>query len=99
MCIRDSKRSASESSFTVVPGCGMQAPPLQAREKAATPETAIGPVNVPVPVPQFTANRQKLTAEVVILNNRFGVPGGGGVMPSRSAGSRLWCAVLVLTHA
>src|SRR6185503_20240000 len=77
----------------------MHAPPPQARLKAATPETAIGPVSVPVPAPQFTANRQKLIVVVVILNNRFGEPAGGKVVPSRSAGSRLWCWLLVLTQA
>src|SRR6185503_13398396 len=92
-------RSASESSLLVVPGCGTQVPPPQARLKAATPDTAVGPVSVPVPAPQLTANLQKLTADVVILIRKFGEPAGGNTLPSRSAGSRLWCDVLVLAHA
>src|SRR5689334_15951904 len=92
-------RSASESSWLVVPGCGMQVPPPQALLNAATPATAVGPVRVPVPVPQLTANLQKLTAVDVILIRKFGEPAGGKVVPSRSAGSRLWFALLVIAHA
>src|ERR1044072_9858947 len=92
-------RSASESSLLVVPGCGMQVPPPQARLNAATPDTAVGPVSVPVPAPQFTANLQKLTVVLVILIRKFGEPAGGSVVPSRSAGSGLWCGVLVLAPA
>src|ERR1041384_4358101 len=82
-------RSASESTLLVVPGCGMQVPPPHARLKAATPETVIGPVKVPVPADQFTAKRQNCTAVLVMLIKRFGSPLGGTVEPSRSAGSRL----------
>ncbi len=38
-------RSANESRVLVVPGCGMQVPPLQTGLKAATLIT-VGPVNV-----------------------------------------------------
>src|SRR5262249_44970034 len=38
------KRSPSESSDSLVPGCGMQLPPLQASVKAAT-DTLVGPEN------------------------------------------------------
>src|SRR6476659_5886587 len=76
----------------------MQTPPPHARLNAATPETAVGPVSVPVPAAQFTAKRQKLIDVLVMLINRFGEPAGGSVVPSRSAGSMLAAAV-VLTHA
>src|ERR671926_1017898 len=92
-------RSASESSLLVVPGWGMHVPPPQARLNAATPATAVGPVSVPVPVPQLTANLQKLTAVVVILIRKFGEPAGGKVVPSRSAGSGVWGGVLVVGPA
>ncbi len=46
----------------MVPGCGMQVPPPHALLNAATPETLVGPVSVPVPVVQFTENRQNWTA-------------------------------------
>src|SRR5690242_613687 len=92
-------RSPNESSWFVVPGCGTHTPPPQARLNAATPGTAIGPVNVPVPAPQLTANLQKLTAVDVMLIRRFGEPAGGNVVPSRSAGSRLAWLVLVMAHA
>src|SRR6185369_1893077 len=91
-------RSASESSLLVVPGCGMQTPPLHARLNAATPETAVGPVRVPVPAPQFTAKRQNCTAVLVKLIKRFGSLVGGNVEPSRSAGTRL-APALVVTQA
>src|SRR5215510_9077845 len=73
----------------------MQTPPPQARLNAATPETAIGPVSVPVPVVQFTAIRQNCTVELVTLINRFGEPAGGKVEPSRSDGTRLAPAVVL----
>src|SRR5689334_12199116 len=76
----------------------MQTPPPHARLNAATPETVIGPVRVPVPVPQFTANRQNCTAVLVMLINRLGEPVGGKVEPSRSAGSML-APALVVTQA
>src|SRR5262245_36563175 len=76
----------------------MQAPPPQALLNAATPATVVGPVSVPVPAPQFTANRQNRIEEVVMLISRFGDPAGGSVVPSRSAGSMLWVAV-VFTQA
>src|SRR5829696_6113872 len=76
----------------------MQAPPPHALLNAATPETLVGPVSVPVPAAQFTENRQNCTAVLVRLINRFGEPAGGSVVPSRSAGSRLW-PLVVLTHA
>src|SRR5690242_1428987 len=92
-------RSPSESSWLVVPGCGMQTPPPQALLKAATPDTAVGPVSVPVPALQLTANLQKLTVVDVMLIRKFGEPAGGKVVPSRSAGSRLAWLVLVMAHA
>src|SRR5215204_1308085 len=76
----------------------MQAPPPQALLNAATPATLVGPVSVPVPAPQLTENRQNWTAVLVKLIKRFGEPAGGSVVPSRSAGSRLWPPV-VLTQA
>src|SRR5687768_16433650 len=76
----------------------MHAPPPQALLNAATPATFVGPVSVPVPAAQFTENRQNWTAVLVRLINRFGEPTGGGVVPSRSAGSRLWPPV-VFTQA
>src|ERR1043165_5394482 len=82
-------RSPKLSSLLVVPGCGMQTPPPHARLKAATPETVIGPVNVPVPAAQLTAKRQNWTVVLVMLIKRFGSLDGGKVEPSRSAGSRL----------
>src|SRR6185369_3590686 len=91
-------RSPKLSSLLVVPGCGIHTPPPHALLNAATPETVIGPVRVPVPAPQFTAIRQNWTAVLVMLINRFGEFAGGKVVPSRSAGSRLAPAV-VLTHA
>src|SRR5215468_2521428 len=91
-------RSASESTLLVVPGCGMHVPPPHARLNAATPETVIGPVKVPVPAVQFTAKRQNCTAVLVMLINRFGSFVGGKVEPSRSAGSRL-APALVVTQA
>src|SRR5690242_16584923 len=91
-------RSPKLSSLLVVPGCGMQTPPPHARLNAATPETLVGPVSVPVPATQLTENRQNWTAVEVKLINRFGEPTGGGIVPSRSAGSMLWPPV-VLTQA
>src|SRR5215212_9722747 len=76
----------------------MQVPPPHALLYTATPATLVGPVSVPVPATQFTENRQNWTAVLVRLINRFGEPAGGGIVPSRSAGSRLWPAV-VLTQA
>src|SRR5262245_25997668 len=76
----------------------MHTPPPQARLNAATPETVIGPVNVPVPVVQLTAKRQNCTAVLVMLIKRFGSFVGGKVAPSRSAGSRL-APALVVTQA
>jgi len=67
----------------------MHVPPPQALLKAATPDTAVGPVSVPVPADQLTENLQKLTAVDVILIRKFGEPAGGKVVPSRSEGSRL----------
>jgi hypothetical protein len=51
-------RSASESSFCVVPDCGIQVPPPHAGENAAT-EIVVGPVSVVfVVVVQSTWNFQ-----------------------------------------
>src|SRR5829696_3625393 len=91
-------RSASESRRVVVPGCTTQAPPLHALLNAATPATFVGPVRVPVPAVQLTEYRQNWTAVLVKLIRKFGDPAGGSVVPSRSAGSRLWPPV-VLTQA
>src|ERR1041385_3216270 len=90
--------SASESTLLVVPGWGMHVPPPHARLNAATPETVIGPVKVPVPAAQFTAKRQNCTVVLVMLIKRFGSFAGGKVEPSRSAGCKL-APALVVTQA
>ena len=55
-------RSASESSFCVVPLCGMQVPPLHASVKAAV-ASAVGPVRVVFAgVTQSTWNFQKASS-------------------------------------
>jgi hypothetical protein len=66
----------------------MHVPPLQALLKE-TPEMLVGPVSVPVPVDQFTANLQKFKEVEVILSKKLRDPVGGSVVPSKSAGSRL----------
>src|SRR5687768_7228577 len=87
-------RSARESSTCDVPGCGMHAPPPHALLKV-TPGIVVGPVSVPVPAVQLTANRQKFSDVVVMLSKKLRDPAGGRILPSRSAGSRLWWLVLV----
>src|SRR5687768_1422681 len=75
----------------------MHVPPPQARENE-TPGIAVGPLSVPEPVLQFTANRQKFKAVLVIVSRKLREPVGGNVEPSRSAGSKL-CAAVVLAQA
>jgi hypothetical protein len=60
-------RSASESSFWLVPDCGMQAPPLHARLNGAT-GMLVGPVSVVAAgLAQSTRNLHRLSA----LDPRF----------------------------
>src|SRR5712691_573353 len=83
-------RSASESSFWVVPDCGMQVPPpLQAGENEAT-EIVVGPVRLEFAgVVQSTWNFHSFRLFVPKLRRKFGDPLGGGVGPSTSEGRRL----------
>src|SRR5437588_8682190 len=82
-------RSASESSWFVVPACGMHVPPpLQAGENEAT-GIEVGPVSVEfVGVVQSTWNFQSCRTFVPELRTSFGAPAGGGVDPSTSAARR-----------
>src|SRR5947209_3455547 len=82
------RRSASESSLWVVPNCGIQVPPpLQAAAKAAT-GMLVGPDSVAVPAVKLTLEIfQRLTELEPKLRKNSGEPAGGGVAPSRSAGS------------
>src|SRR6266853_3897899 len=81
-------RSARESSFSFVLGCGMHAPPpLHAGLNA---DTAIftGPVKVLADgVAKLTWNRHRFRLLVPKLRKSPGEPAGGAVLPSRSAGS------------
>src|SRR3712207_9421916 len=74
----------------------MHVPPPHARLKAATPATVVGPVRVEVPAVQLTEYRQACSAVVLMLSIGFAEPAGGGVEPSRSAGSMLCAAVVSL---
>ncbi len=94
------RRSASESSFWVVPDWGMQVPPAQASEYAAV-ASVVGPVKVELAVvTKSTWNFQY--ASVLAVEPRptrnSGEPAGGRRAPSRSAGSTPPKAVLVLKH-
>src|SRR5215468_7752611 len=81
------RRSASESRLCVVPNWGMQAPPLQAAAKAAT-GMFVGPDSVAVPAVKLTLDIfHKLTEFEPKLRKNSGEPAGGGVAPSKSAGS------------
>ena len=67
----------------------MQVPPAQAGEKAAT-GSVVGPVSVEFAgVVQSTWNFHSWRLFVAKLTTKPGEPLGGGVEPSRSAGSRL----------
>src|SRR3954453_7282522 len=92
-------RSASESSFCVTPGCGMQVPPpLHAALNGAT-AIDVGPVKVVLAeFDQSTWNFQRFSALVPKLMNGFGAPTGGGFVPSRSDGRRPPYAVLSWKH-
>ena len=92
-------RSASESSFWVTPGCGMHVPPpLHAALNEAT-GIDVGPLNVVLAeFDQSTWNFQRFSAFVPKFRNGFGAPAGGGVVPSRSDGSRPPNAVLSWKH-
>src|ERR1051325_11220480 len=89
-------RSPKLSSLLVVPGCGMQTPPPHARLKAATPETVIGPVNVPVPAAQLTAKRQNWTVVLGMLIKRFGPVNVPVPAAQLTAKRQHWTAVLVM---
>jgi hypothetical protein len=55
------RRSASESTFWVVPICGMHVPPLQTSVNPATP-IEVGPASVELPAfAKSTWNFQRLT--------------------------------------
>src|SRR5215831_11947915 len=80
------RRSASESSFCVVPAWGMQVPPLQAVEKAAT-AMFVGPPSVAVPLVKLGLEMVNTSSELVLKSTKYsGDPAGGAVLPSRSAG-------------
>src|SRR3712207_3353970 len=81
------KRSASESSFCVVPDCGMHVPPLHASLKAAT-ASVLGPVIVELAgVVQSVCIFQTRSEFEPKLTKYSGAPAGGAVCPSMSAGS------------
>src|ERR1051325_6834275 len=90
--VRYMGRSPSESSVWVVPVCGMQVPPLQASEKAATARS--GETWVKVAVGGLVEKlgdivyMRKLESVSKVEKNP-GVPSGGGVGPSRSEGRKL----------
>src|SRR2546421_12018808 len=87
-------RSASESSWLLVPPCAMQVPPLQAVEKDGTATEL--PANVEfAEFAKSTWNFQRLSELVPKFAKTFGAPAGGAsvdpvaaVAPSRSDGSR-----------
>src|ERR671934_1139888 len=93
------RRSARESSRWDVPDCGMHVPPpLQAAEKDAT-GIVVGPDRLEFAgVVQSTWNLQSKRLFVPKLRTKFGDPLGGGVVPSRSEGSRLPYEVLKVKH-
>src|SRR5258708_8409156 len=80
------RQAASESSCVVVPDCGMQVPPPQSVEKAATGMT-VGPVKVELAgVAKSTWNLKRFRLLDPKNTRKFGSPAGGAVVPSRSAG-------------
>src|SRR5438105_11323884 len=97
-------RSASESSWFVVPGWAMHVPPLHARVNAGT----VTELETSVEFAEFaksTWNFQRLSALVPKFAKTFGAPDGGAavepdapVAPSRSDGSRLATQVFRLKH-
>src|SRR5438046_232241 len=97
-------RSASESSWFVVPGWAMQVPPLHAVVNAGT----VTELEASVVFPEFaksTWNFHRLSAFVAKFAKTLGAPDGGArvepdapVAPSRSDGSRLATPVLRLKH-
>ena len=73
-------------------------PPVHAGENAAT-GIVVGPLSDEFAgVAQSTWNRQRRRLFVPKLTTSFGDPAGGGVEPSRSAGSNPPYAVLSWTH-
>src|SRR5258708_38252015 len=94
------RRSASESSCVVVPDCGMQVPPPQSVENAATGMT-VGPVKVELAgVAKSTWNLKRFRLLDPKNTRKFGSPAGGAGVPSRAAGGRRPAAppLLVRTH-
>src|ERR1700722_7178484 len=83
------RRSPSESSFCVVPGCGMQIPPPQARVFAFT-GIVNGPLNVDFAVfVKSTWKRYRCReVEVERSTKKAGSPDGGGVEPSAFEGRK-----------
>src|SRR5215471_12311406 len=86
-------RSPSESSFSVVPGCGMQSCVVRHGDvNGATPAIEVGPTSVELLVlPKSTCifHRFKAPDAGSTLMRKFGEPAGGAVAPSWSDGSRL----------
>src|SRR5262245_26307739 len=87
------RRSPRESSFCVVPGCGMQSCVVrQGDVNGATPAIEIGPTNVELFVlAKSTCIFHSCRAFEAgsMLMRKFGEPAGGAVAPSRSDGRRL----------
>src|SRR5260221_14603968 len=75
------RRSASESSCVVVPDCGMQVPPPQSVENAATGMT-VGPVKVELAgVAKSTWNLKRIRLLDPKNTREFGPPAGGAAVP------------------
>ena len=98
------RRSASESSWFVVPGWAMQAPPLHALVNAGTARALEASVEF-AEVAQSTWNFQRLSAFAPKFAKTFGAPAGGPrvepdapMAPSRSDGRRLATPLLRLKH-
>src|SRR5260370_20186019 len=80
------RRSASEASCGLVARGGIQVPPPHDGEKAAV-ALVVGPPRVAVPLVKLGLEIVKMSSELVLKSTKYsGEPGGGGVLPSRSAG-------------